>query len=129
MNKAVFGTLFANLRTQSPQEPEITRRQYSRRACDQCVCVIDGSMYPVKNWSMGGVAIEADPRNFNIGDTITTQLKFKTATGIIDISQKAKIVRKTRQSVSMQFDPITAKTRTKFQAVIDDYVSNRFKTV
>ncbi len=122
----MFGTAFSNLRTPENQEPQMTRRRYSRRAQDQCVCKIDGQIYPVTDWSMGGAAINADTRPFGSDEPVELNFKFKTSDGVIDISQKAHIVRKTAQTVSFAFEPLTAKVRNALQGVIDDYVSARF---
>ena len=122
----MFGTLFSNLRAENANEPAITRRRYSRRQQDHCVCLIGGGIYPVSNWSMGGVVITADGRTFAIDDMKQVQLKFKTSTGVIDITHNAHVIRKTKDTVAFEFEPINAKIRNQFQTVIDDYVSNRF---
>lgn len=122
----MFGTLFSNLRAENANEPAITRRRYSRRHQDHCVCLIDGGIYPVSNWSMGGVVITADSRTFGMKVPAALHLKFKTSNGVIDTKHRAHVVRKTKDTVAFEFEPINAKIRNAFQAVIDDYVSNRF---
>lgn len=122
----MFGTLFANLRGENNNEPNITRRRYSRRYCDKCVAVVGDKIYPVENWSMGGLMIIGDSRDFGVDDKITVNIKFKTSDDIVMVQHKARVVRKTSKKIALELDPISNKTKTSFQTVIDDFVATRF---
>ncbi len=102
------------------------KRQYSRRADDRCVSVIDGQMHPVENWSNGGLLVTADERLFSIGQDCTFTLKFKLRDKIMEVDHKAKVVRKTPNKVALQFIPLTKKVQSSFQKIVDDYVAGRF---
>ncbi|MDH5722954.1 MAG: PilZ domain-containing protein [Alphaproteobacteria bacterium] len=124
----MFGKLFSS----SPEvEKEITRqnksqRTHPRRAGDKCVTLIDGKMYPIENWSNGGMLIAADERLFAIEQDCDVTLKFKLRNEMINIPHKAKVVRKSSNKIGMQFAPINKKIQSEFQKVVDDFVSQRF---
>lgn len=122
----MFGTLFSNLRADNTNESEITRRRFSRRRCDQCVSVVNGQAYPVEDWSMGGLMINGDSRLFGVNEEIDVTLKFKLQDEIVDVPHKAKVIRKTHDSVALEFTPLTRKIRSNLQDVVDDYVTSRF---
>lgn len=103
-----------------------SRRQFPRRNCDQCVSMINGKAHPVLDWSPGGVRIFADPRPIAVGDEMDIELKFHLSENIATVAQKAKVVRKSNESVSFQFFPINDDMRRKFQAVIDDFNAREF---
>ena len=122
----MFGTLFSNLRADNSNEPEITRRRFSRRRCDHCVSMINGKTYPVEDWSMGGLMVHGDSRMFGNNEEVDVLLKFKLQNDVVDIPHKARVVRKTNESVAFEFTPLTRKVRGCLQDVVDDYVTSRF---
>ncbi len=101
-------------------------RQHSRRADDRCVSIINGQMFPVENWSSGGMLIVADDRMFAMEQDCVFTLKFKLQGEIMEIDHKAKIVRKAPGKIALQFLPLTKKAKQGFQKVVDDFVSQRF---
>tara|TARA_R110001592_G_scaffold27763_21_gene102874 strand:+ start:14260 stop:14643 length:384 start_codon:yes stop_codon:yes gene_type:complete len=101
-------------------------RQHARRPDDRCVSIINGQMHPVENWSNGGMMISADERLFGIGQECVFTLKFKLRDEIMEIDHKAKIIRKAPSKVALQFLPLSKVVQSKFQQVVDDYVSQRF---
>ncbi len=124
----MFKRLFSSLRADNNNDPQndAVRRQFERRDCDKCVTVINGKTYPVENWSLGGVLVNADEREFTAKDNVEVTLKFKLRDRVIDVPQDAFIIRKARNKVAVQFKPLTQKTRGDFQNVLDDYVASQF---
>lgn len=124
----MFGKLFSS----APEgEEEIIRenksqRVHARRGGDKCVTLIDGKMYPIENWSNGGMLIAADERLFAIEQDCDVTLKFKLRDDMLDIPHKAKVVRKSANKIGLQFAPLSKKTNAQFQKVVDDFVSRRF---
>ena len=122
----MFGSFFSGLKAENTNEQFSTRRRFSRRSCDSSVAMIGDQIYPVENWSMGGLAIQGDTRQFGVDETVAVTLKFKLSDGVVDLPHKARIVRKTAERVALEFVPLTSAVRKGMQGVIDDYVSSRF---
>jgi len=122
----MFGQLFANLKADNNNEPAAARRRYTRRDMDRCVTVINGKTYPVENWSLGGVCIMSDEREFGVNDEIDLTVKFKLRDEIMDIPHAGRVVRKGNNKVAFEFKPLTRSTRSMLQNVVDDYVASQF---
>ena len=122
----MFGRLFSTLRAENSNEPYSARRKFARRDCDRCVTVINGKTYPVENWSLGGVLLNADEREFSTEEEIDLTLKFKLRDDVIDIPHAARVIRKTRNKIAFEFKPLTQQIRSNFQNVVDDYVASQF---
>ncbi len=103
-----------------------SRRSYPRRGCDQCVGFLDGRAHPVLDWSPGGLRMFADPRPLQVGQEMEVELKFHLREQLVNIKHLAKIVRKSNESVSFQFMPISNDVRKTFQTVIDDFNAREF---
>ena len=103
-----------------------TRRATPRRAADNCVSMIDGKAYPVHNWSDGGVLIHADERLFSVDAPIELTLKFRLRDRLLDIAQRGKVIRKGRDRLAIQFEPLSRDVSRKFKQVVDDYVTREF---
>ena len=103
-----------------------SRRVHPRRACDQCVGFINGKAHPVLDWSPGGMRVFADTRPVAVGEEMDVELKFHLRERLIQIKHKAKVVRKSSESVSLQFLPISNDMRKTFQNVIDDFNAREF---
>lgn len=122
----MFGSLFAGLKADNTNEQFSTRRRFSRRSCDSSVVIINGQIYPVENWSMGGVAINGDTRSFGVNTSVDMMIKFKLSDHVVDLKHTARVIRKNAHRVAFEFEPLNSKVRKGFQTVIDDYVSSRF---
>lgn len=122
----MFANFFSSLRADNTNDQYAARRKYSRRESDQCVSVIDGKTYPVDNWSLGGLAIQADERMFGIDNEVSVVLKFKLSQKIVDVPHRARVVRKGRNRIAFEFKPLTQQIRNNFQNVVDDYVASQF---
>jgi len=105
---------------------ENTRRKSPRRSADNCITVIDGKAYPVHNWSDGGLLIQADDRLFSLNTPVEVTMKFRLTSRLLDIAQRGRIVRKSRDRLAIQFEPISREVTQKFKQVIDDYVTREF---
>jgi hypothetical protein len=102
------------------------RRSVPRRKGDNCVAMIDGTTYPVQNWSEGGMMIQADERLFSMAAPVETTVKFRLGGRIVDIPLRGHVIRKTRDRLSIQFDAFNREIQKKFQHVIDDYITREF---
>lgn len=102
------------------------RRLYERRATDTCVAQVEHAVYPVENWSQGGVLLGGDNRYLGIGQECDVTLKFKLRDRILDIQHPARVVRKAGDNTAFQFKPLTREVRKAFTDVIDDLVASGF---
>ena len=105
---------------------ESSRRQSPRRVVDNCISVIDGRAYPIENWSDGGVLIQADERMFSMQTPVEVTLKFRLSNKLMDIAHRGRVVRKARDHLAIQFEPLTRDITRKFQQVVDDFVVREF---
>lgn len=105
---------------------QITRRRYTRRKTDQCISLIDGHAYPVEDWGIGGLLISGDDRLFALGREYDVMLKFKLRDNVLEVRHKAKVSRKNKGRIGMEFTPLTEEIRDKLKAVVDDYVARQF---
>jgi hypothetical protein len=103
-----------------------SKRAYPRREGDQCVTVVNGKMYPVQNWSNGGLLITADDRMFGVSEEHDVTIKFKLRDEVMDVTHKAKIIRKSSGGIAMQFLPLTSAVQGAFQRVVDDILAQNF---
>ncbi|NCC21924.1 MAG: PilZ domain-containing protein [Alphaproteobacteria bacterium] len=103
-----------------------TRRRHPRRGCDRCVSVVNGTLLPVLDWSPGGALVNGDDRMFRVGEEVEVTLKFKLERRILDIDHKARIIRKGRNKIALQFIPLTETIWRGFQRVIDEHVTREF---
>jgi hypothetical protein len=103
-----------------------SRRLHPRRSCDQCVGFINGKAHPVLDWSPGGLRVFADSRPVAIGEEMDVEMKFHLREKLIDVRHRATVVRKSNDSLSFQFLPLTGDIRRTFQNVIDDFNAREF---
>ena len=122
----MFETLFASLKADNTNEPPAMRRKYSRRASDRCISEIGGKLYPVENWSLGGFLIHGDERLFSMNSHIEMTMKFRLRDKILDVPHKAQVVRKSRNRIAFEFEPLTRPMRSMFQNVVDDHMATEF---
>ncbi len=103
-----------------------SRRRFTRRDCDKCVSMIDGKIYPVQDWSLGGVLLSGGSDDFGLEEDHEVVLKFKLSDDMVDVPHTARVIRKGMDSVAMEFRPLTKDVRDSFQNVVDDYVATQF---
>ncbi|MCB1682714.1 MAG: PilZ domain-containing protein [Rhodospirillales bacterium] len=121
----MFGKIFSSFKSKDETDDQ-SRRQFARRNGDHCVSVINGKIYPVENWSMGGFLIAADDRLFGVTDAFDVTMKFKLRNSILDIPHSAMVVRKSHNRVALEFKPMTKAIKSHFQQVVDDVISQGF---
>lgn len=103
-----------------------SRRKSPRRSADNCVSVINGKAYPVHNWSDGGMLVHADDRLFSLNAPVEVTMKFRLTGKIVDIPHRGRVVRKMRDRLAIQFEPISREISQKFKQVVDDFVTREF---
>lgn len=117
---------FKNTYSSDSTDGFASRRQHPRRGCDQCIGFINGKAHPVLDWSPGGIRVFADTRPVAVGEEMDVELKFHLRDSLVNVKHKAKVVRKSNESVSFQFLPLTSDIRKTFQNVIDDFNAREF---
>jgi hypothetical protein len=95
----------------------VSRRDEERRSHDLCVLVIEGHVYPVHDWSAGGILFEAPQSHFKLEQACNMTMKFKLHDRIVDVSHKGEVIRKSRNQIAIQFAPLTADVRKKFDMI------------
>jgi hypothetical protein len=98
--------------------PEL-RRTHPRRSHDRCIGYVNDKPLPVVNWSPGGALLSGDERLYSVGEEVEVTLTFKLEQRIVDIRHKARIIRKTRENIALQFAPLNDAIRGHFEAVMD----------
>jgi hypothetical protein len=103
-----------------------SRRLHPRRGCDQCVGFVNGKAHPILDWSPGGLRVFADPRTLTIGEIMDIEMKFHLRDQLVNVKHKAKLIRKSNESASFQFMPVSNDVQRVFQNVIDDFNARDF---
>ena len=119
-------TLLSSLRVDASNDRQETKRRYPRRYVDRCVAVVHGRTFPVENWSLGGLLLQADDRLFGNEEDLGITIKFKLRNNILDINHSATVVRKSNGKVALRLEPLSQTTGHQFQQVIDDSVAEEF---
>ena len=118
------------MKTNAAFQPSETpsRRLYDRRSSETDVCVgqVQNDMYPVEDWSQGGVLLSGDNKFFDAEKVYDVTLRFKLRDRVLNVSHPARVVRKYGDKTAMQFTPLTKEVRSAFQKVIDDMVASGF---
>ena len=98
---------------------DVQRRRFPRRANDTCLITVNGTPYPVKDWSLSGVLFEADTRTFNEGDSLPIEMKFRVNETFAVVEAQGHVVRKSSHFVATQFDELSTKAQQTLHEVID----------
>ena len=99
----MFNSFFTSMRAQTSNDSEASRRADARRSADRCIAFMEGRSYPIENWSMGGVLISADDRQFIYEQPIDMALKFKLRNTIVDVPVQGSVIRKGKGQVALKF--------------------------
>ncbi len=94
-----------------------------RRDVDISICEIDGTVYPVTNWSASGILLAGDERLFAKGEAVEMKLRFRLSDRILEIPHTGTVMRKAKGGFAVHFDPLPAEAAQNFSAVIADYNS------
>ncbi len=122
----MFDKIIETLSRVSNDNQECTRRRFPRRIQDNCVCDINGTSYPVKDWSQCGVLIETDGRRFEAEGEVPVTMKFRLAESVVECTLPAQIVRKGRTQVAFEFHKLPMDVQGCFNRVIDDALARGF---
>lgn len=123
---SMFTSFFSGSNALVKSDEQFSKRRHPRRSGDKCVVYIQGKPHPVENWSMGGLLVHADSRNFGVGTEEDVIVKFQTRNRLVDIPHRARVVRKNNDNVAFEFLPLSQHTRRTFQNVISDFVTGQF---
>ena len=120
--------MFSGLLKQTILKPLLARkakhkRKHDRRATDHCVIEMNGQNFPVKDWSYGGVLLMADQRMFALKQDLEFKMKFRRPDEIQTIAHRGAVVRKTKDAIALQFEPLTRDLRESFQMVVESAVA------
>ena len=105
---------------QNNKRPPQNKRRHARRTKDSCIGLIDGKTCPVRDWSRGGVLLATDGRLFALNDRLSFTLKFRLQDKILDIMHTGRVIRKAKDKIAVQFEPLTQDIHDLFQQVIND---------
>jgi len=119
-------TLLSSLKADASNDSDTTKRRFPRRDVDRCVASIHGRTFPVENWSLGGVLLNADERLFGKDQDIEVTIKFKLRNNILDVNHRGSVIRKTNGKVAIRFEPLSQTIKRQMQQVIDDQVAGEF---
>lgn len=122
----MFETIISTLQLQGDEPRGKSKRRFERREIDRCVSVIAGKTYPVENWSQGGLLIYGDSRPFAMDSECEVTLKFKLRDEVMDLPHRARVVRKSKDHIAFEFEPLTRQIKKGFQSVIDDFMAAQF---
>ena len=107
-------------------EQEHVPRAHNRFVLPCSVCIIDSTIYPIVDWSMGGVQIVADPRMFSQNQELELILKFKLQDSIVEIPCNGEIVRKATDRLGIKLEPLNQEAHQLSMKVLDSCVVNEF---
>jgi len=122
----MYEKIIETLARVSNDNMENTRRRFPRRMQDSCVAEIEGTAYPVRDWSQVGVLIEADGRGFEKDHDVTVTMKFRLSESVIEFPVLAKTVRTGKTQVAFEFHDLSPQTQMLFGRVIDDAIARSF---
>lgn len=122
----MLNAILQTLRLRASNDDWDTRREFERRESDQCVAIVDGVAYPVRNWSKGGLLLTGDDRQFSVNEPKTVTIRFKLADRVVDVLHSGQILRKTREKFAIKFAPLTQNIERQFNHIVDDYVAQEF---
>lgn len=122
----MLNTILQTLKMSVSNDDQDARRLHERRESDSCIGIIDGTSYPIQNWSKGGVLLTGDDRQFSVDDIKDVILRFKLTDRVVDVAHKGRILRKGNDKVVIQFSPLTQQIERQFNNVVDDYMAQEF---
>lgn len=108
---------------------QTSRRRHERRETDLCMARLNDTTYPVRDWSFGGLQIEADGRSFPLGHVFDVVLSVKASDRIWDIQHTASVIRRTGEQVALQFDPLPGHVRIQMENVLRKVQQTRFSEI
>ena len=119
-------SFLSSLRAHASNDPDVSRRRAPRRGEDRCVAVVCGQTFPVENWSFGGLLLNGNDKLFGSGMDVDVTLKFKLRNTILDVTHRARVVRKGNQKIALQFENVGKSIARTLQQVVDDAIAREF---
>jgi hypothetical protein len=104
-----------------------TRRRFPRRAIDTCAISINGTTYPIKDWSKTGALFAADGRLFEENATVPATMKFRMSDTVMEVALSARIIRAHASGVALEFLNVDHDTHQAFNRVIDHAIAQGFE--
>lgn len=111
----------------SNDNENVTRRRFPRRALDTCAININGTTYPVKDWSKTGVLFAADGRLFEENSQISVTMKFRMSDSVMEVGLSARVIRSHASGVALEFLNVDNDTVYAFNRVIDHAIAQGFE--
>lgn len=103
-----------------------TRRRFPRRAMDTCAISINGTTYPIKDWSKTGALFATDGNVFEEGQALPVIMKFRLTDQIMEVSLDARVIRAHSSGVAIEFTNVSHDAEQAFNRVIDHALSADF---
>lgn len=116
-----FTTLFRHMKAHVGNDVATNLQRAARRDVDISICEIDGTVYPVTNWSASGILLAGDERLFAKGETVEMKLRFRLSDRILEIPHTGTVMRKGKGAFAVHFDPLPAEASQGFSDVVADY--------
>jgi len=110
-------------KAQANDNTDNQRRRFPRREQDICMVNVDGTPFPVVDWSQCGLLFEGDTREFAEGQKINMILRFKIGNEIEDVKITGEIVRTNSKAVATTFKNVPETTLKSFDKVIQSSVA------
>jgi len=83
-------------------------------------------LVPVKNWSHGGALLSGLEQTIGENEEKEVTLKFKLSDQVMEITHKAKVLRKAHDRFAMKFAPLTSDLEKTMNAIVADAVTQEF---
>lgn len=104
---------------------DVQRRRFERRSTDTCVISVNGTAYPVRDWSLSGVMFEADTRTFSLHEILPLTLKFHLNGVVASVDVEGRIVRKNARFIATQFEELSSRAQQTLHQIIDEAAAAR----
>lgn len=117
--------ILQSLQNATNDNTEATRRHFPRRMTDICIAQVDGTNYPVRDWSQCGVLFEADGRIFESAAECSVVMKFKLKDVVTEIPVKARVIRANKVNVALEFVDVPKKIQNAFSKVIESAMTQK----
>jgi hypothetical protein len=125
----MFGKLltFLGLGNASLYKKVDTRRQHIRHPGVHAEILVDGRVYGIRDWSMGGLSFEAAPNaRLMAGDKVQVVMKFRFLHDTITIQHQVEIIRSAKRGFAAKFEALPATARRQLERVLDSQNAQKF---
>lgn len=113
---------FLGLKGNDMAETQEHNRKHIRHPAFHAEAIINGQVFALRDWSMGGVFFETMPdARIAAGDTVQMTLKFRFLHGTVNVQQIAHITRTMKRGIAAEFAPFAVTTRRQMERVLDSF--------